>query len=127
MLSRYAIRFQIFRKIFKYYEKAIRKARANKNRYYLLARDIGYSDYIRLRDFPLLKLGAFKGGLIVEQTTKREHPMGGIAQRTIGYERLDEDGNVTRAGIDGAFGVKYLRGRWATFKTKNRKRTMEAY
>jgi len=55
-------------------------------------------------------LGAFSGGLIVEQTTKREHPMGGIAQRTIGYERIDEDGNVTRPGIDGAFGVKYLRG-----------------
>jgi cell division protein FtsI (penicillin-binding protein 3) len=90
--------------------KQLRRARANKNRYYLLARNIGYSDYIRLRNFPLLNLGAFKGGLIVEQTTKREHPMGGIAQRTIGYERIDEKGNVTRPGIDGAFGVKYLRG-----------------
>ncbi len=94
-----------------YYQKQLRKARANKNRYYLLARNIGYSDYIRLRNFPLLSLGAFKGGLIVEQTTKREHPMGGIAQRTIGYERIDDAGNVTRPGIDGAFGVKYLRGK----------------
>lgn len=91
-------------------EKDLRQARANKNRYYLLARNIGYSDYTRLRNFPLLSLGAFKGGLIVEQTTKREHPMGGIAQRSIGYERFDDKGNVTRAGIDGAFGVKYLRG-----------------
>ena len=91
-------------------EKEIRGARANRNRYFLLARNIGYSDYIRLRNFPLLKLGAFKGGLIVEQTTKREYPMGGIAKRTIGYERWDEKGNVTRPGIDGAFGVKYLRG-----------------
>tara|TARA_R110002012_G_scaffold312248_1_gene522805 strand:+ start:386537 stop:388489 length:1953 start_codon:yes stop_codon:yes gene_type:complete len=93
-----------------YFQKDIRKARANKNRYYLLARDIGYSDYVRIRNFPLLSLGAFKGGLIVEQTTKREHPLGGIAQRSIGYERVDEKGNATRAGIDGAFGVKYLRG-----------------
>ncbi|HLV15674.1 MAG TPA: penicillin-binding protein [Xanthomarina sp.] len=93
-----------------FYQNEIRKARANKNRYYLLARDIGYSDYLRMRNFPLLKLGAFKGGLIVEQTTKREHPMGGVAERTIGYERYDEKGNVTRPGIDGAFGVKYLRG-----------------
>lgn len=93
-----------------YYRENLRKARAKKNRYYLLARDVGYSDYIRLRDFPLLKLGAFKGGLIVEQTTKREHPMGGISMRTIGYERTDEDGNVTRAGLDGAFGEKYLKG-----------------
>ncbi|WP_055435615.1 penicillin-binding protein [Lacinutrix algicola] len=93
-----------------YYRENLRKARAKKNRYYLLARDIGYSDYIRLRDFPLLKLGAFKGGLIVEQTTKREHPMGGISMRTIGYERTDEEGNITRAGLDGAFGEKYLKG-----------------
>lgn len=93
-----------------YFQKEIRKARANKNRYYLLARNIGYSNYMRLRNFPLLKLGTYKGGLIVEQTTKREYPMGGIAQRTIGYERIDEEGNVTRPGIDGAYGIKYLRG-----------------
>jgi len=93
-----------------YYQNELRKARANKNRYFLLARNISYTDYTRIRNFPLLKLGAFKGGLIVEQTTKREHPMGGIAQRSIGYERFSDDGTVTRAGIDGAFGSKYLRG-----------------
>jgi len=93
-----------------YYEKAIRKARANKNQYLVLAKNINYTDYVRFRGFPLLKLGAIPGGLIVSQKTKREFPMGAIAQRSIGYERFDEDGNVTRAGIDGAFGVKYLRG-----------------
>ncbi len=93
-----------------YFEKELRKARANKNRYFLLGRNLGYSNYIRIRNFPLLKMGAFKGGLIVEQKTKREHPMGEIAQRSIGYERFDDQGNVTRAGIDGAFGVQYLRG-----------------
>ncbi len=93
-----------------YYQQNIRKARANKNRYFLLARNLSYSNYLKFRSFPLLELGAFSGGLIVEQTTKREHPMGGIAQRTIGYERIDDQGNVTRPGIDGAFGVKYLRG-----------------
>ena len=93
-----------------YYQNVLRKARANKNRYFLIARNLGYSDYSRVRNFPLLNQGAFKGGLIVEQSVKREHPMGGIAQRTIGYERVDEEGNVTRAGMDGAFGVQYLRG-----------------
>ena len=97
-------------KISSYYEKALRKARANKNRYFLLGRNLGYSNYLRIRNFPLLNMGAFKGGLIVEQKTKREHPMGGIAQRSIGYERFDEDENVTRAGIEGAFGEQYLRG-----------------
>lgn len=93
-----------------YYENAIRKARANKNQYFLLARNIGYSDYVRFLNFPLLNKGAIPGGLIVEQHTKRDFPMGSIARRTIGYEKIDEDGNVTRPGIDGAFGIKYLRG-----------------
>lgn len=93
-----------------YYQQNLQKARINKNRYYLLARNLGYSDYLRFRTFPMLNLRSYKGGVIVEQKTKREHPMGGIAQRSIGYERFDEEGNVTRAGIDGAFGEKYLRG-----------------
>ena len=92
------------------YKRKLRLARENKNRYFLLARNLDYSEYLRFRDFPLLNLGAFKGGLIVEQSTKRDYPMGVIAQRLIGYERFDDYGNVTRVGIDGAFGEKYLRG-----------------
>ena len=90
-----------------YHLKRIKKARLDKNRYFLLARDISYSQYIRIRNFPMLNLGA---GLIVTQEEKRDHPMGGIAERTIGYEKIDDDGNVTRPGIDGYFGKKYLRG-----------------
>lgn len=93
-----------------YYKDLIRKARKNKNRYFPLARNISYSDYIRMRNFPLLSLGAIKGGLIVEQTTRREHPMGEIAARSIGYESIDENNFATRVGIDGAFGEQYLRG-----------------
>ncbi|MEC8829636.1 MAG: penicillin-binding protein, partial [Bacteroidota bacterium] len=91
-------------------QKQLRKARENKNRYFLLASNLDYSDYLRFRSFPLLKLGSFRGGLIVEQKTKRDYPLGGIAQRTIGYERIDTQGYITRVGIDGAFGEKYLRG-----------------
>jgi cell division protein FtsI (penicillin-binding protein 3) len=91
-------------------QQRIRKARANKNRYFLLARNLGYSDYLNFRSFPLLNLGAFKGGLIVDQKTKRDYPLGAIAQRSIGYERMDDDGFTTRVGIDGAFGKDYLRG-----------------
>jgi len=97
-----------------YYKNIIRKARKNKNRYFLLARNISYSDYIRMRNFPLLNLGAIKGGLIVEQTTRREHPMGEIAARSIGYERIDENNYATRVGIDGAFGERYLQGKKGT-------------
>jgi cell division protein FtsI (penicillin-binding protein 3) len=86
------------------------KARANKNRYFLIARDLSYTQYMKVKSFPLFNLGANKGGLITEQKTVREHPIGKIAERTIGYERYDEAGNPTRVGIEGAFG-KYLDGK----------------
>ena len=72
------------------YMQKLNLARQNKNRYFLLASNLGYSQYLQFRNFPLLTLGAFKGGLIVEQSTKRDYPMGVIAQRLIGYERFDD-------------------------------------
>ena len=93
-----------------YYMKLLKNARDSKNRYLLIARNLGYNDQVKIKNFPLLKLGSFKGGLIIEQKTKRDYPMGGIAQRTIGYERKDDQGNITRPGIDGAFGSMYLQG-----------------
>ncbi|MDG3581038.1 penicillin-binding protein [Galbibacter pacificus] len=92
-----------------YYQNLLRKARANKNRYLLIARDLGYTNYIRVKNFPLFNLGPYKGGLIVEQETKREYPLGGMAHRSVGYERVDDKGYYTRVGLEGAFG-DYLRG-----------------
>jgi cell division protein FtsI (penicillin-binding protein 3) len=92
-----------------HFEQLLRKARVNKHRYALIARNIDYSDYMHLKQFPLFNLGPYKGGLIVEQRTVREHPLGKIAERSVGYERFDENGYVTRVGLEGAFG-QYLRG-----------------
>lgn len=92
-----------------HYQQLLRKAKANKNRYTLLARNLDYSNYIAVKDFPLLNKGPNKGGLIVEQKTVREHPLGKIAERSVGYERKDENGYYTRVGLEGAFG-QYLRG-----------------
>jgi cell division protein FtsI (penicillin-binding protein 3) len=92
-----------------YYQQLLRKAKANKNRYTLLVRNLDYSDYMAVKDFPLLNKGPYKGGLIVEQKTVREHPLGKIAERSVGYERKDENGYYTRVGLEGAFG-QYLRG-----------------
>ncbi len=99
-----------FNKPSEFYIKTLTNARINKNRYLLIARNLGYSEYMKIKNFPLFKLGSFKGGIITEQYTKRVYPIGGIAQRTVGYERYDDFGNVTRPGIDGAFGPKYLKG-----------------
>lgn len=93
-----------------FYESELVRARNNKNRFYLLARDLSYTEYARIKSFPLFNLGANKGGIIVEQETVREHPIGKIAERTIGYERIDENGNLRASGIEGAFS-KYLNGK----------------
>lgn len=73
-----------------HYYNEFRKARANKNRYLLVARGLSYTEFMRLKSFPLFNLGNYKGGLIPDQKTVREHPIGLIAERTIGYERFDE-------------------------------------
>lgn len=92
-----------------YYSK-FRKARANKNRYLLVARDLCYTEYMRIKSFPLFNLGAYKGGIITDQRTVREHPIGKIAERTIGYERVDHKGENLEVGIEGAF-AQYLNGK----------------
>ncbi|GEC77739.1 penicillin-binding protein [Flavobacterium aquatile] len=92
------------------YQSLLRKARANKNRYTFLAEDLSYTEYAKIKSFPLFNKGANKGGIIVEQQTVREHPIGKIAERTIGYERIDDKGQLKRVGIEGAFG-KYLNGK----------------
>lgn len=85
------------------FERVLRKARIHKNRYKLIARNLSHSEWVRLKKFPLFRLGAFKGGVITEVKTVREKPMGEIAQRVIGYERINEDESYKRVGIEGAF------------------------
>ncbi len=99
-----------FNKTVAHYESLLRNARATKNRYLLLERKISYSDYLEVKKFPLFKLGPYKGGMITEQSTVREHPIGKIAERMVGYERKDADGHYVRVGLEGAYG-EYLRGR----------------
>ncbi len=93
-----------------YFQSLFRNARANKNRYTLVAEDLSYTEYAKIKAFPLFEKGSNKGGIIVEQQTVREHPIGIIAERTIGYDRIDQDGMLKRVGIEGAFG-KYLNGK----------------
>ncbi|HWR95062.1 MAG TPA: penicillin-binding protein [Flavobacterium sp.] len=87
-----------------------RKARANKNRYFLIARNLSYTEYMKVKSFPLFNLGAYKGGMITEQKTVRVHPIGKVAERSIGYERIKPDGSPDGKGIEWAY-RKYLNGK----------------
>ena len=100
----------LFGKSSSYFSSELTAARANKNRFLLVARDISYTEYMRIKSFPLFKLGIYKGGIIIDQKTIRKHPIGEIAQRTIGYERITPEGLPDGKGIEWAF-RKYLNGK----------------
>ncbi len=88
-----------------YYENRIRKARKENMRYLPIAKNLSYTQYQKMRKFPIFKLGTYRGGLINEQRTVREHPIGKIAERYIGYD--DYRGRV---GIEGNF-HEFLKGK----------------
>ncbi len=87
-----------------YYNK-IRNAKKERNRYLLIARNVGYNDYVKMKSFPIFNLGLYGGGFIAEHKTVRSHPIGKIASRTIGYD--DHRGG---SGIEGAFS-NYIEGK----------------
>lgn len=93
---------KMFGKPVSHYQNMFRKARADKNRYLLVVKNLGYSDYIKVKNMPLFRKGPYKGGVIVGQRTVREHPIGLIAQRTVGNEAFDRPGYYA-VGLEGAF------------------------
>ena len=129
----------MFGKGISYWSLSLRTARVNKHRYFLVARNLGYSEYVRVRNFPMFRLGANKGGIIVEQRTVREHPLGGMAARTVGYERKDDQGYYTRVGLEGAFGPfldgkdghrlkqKIAKGQWKPISDNNEVEPKDGY
>ena len=88
----------------KHYLRRLQKGRTQRKQYVLLKRNLDFSQYKRVLEFPILKEGRFKGGLIVEPQTKRVKPMLGLASRTVGFD--DERG---KAGLEGGYS-RLLRG-----------------
>jgi cell division protein FtsI (penicillin-binding protein 3) len=93
-----------------FYHSQLRMARVNKNRYLTIAKNLSYTQYIQIKSFPLFNLGTNKGGMIIDQKTVREYPIGRIALRTIGYDRINDDGKRDGKGIEWSF-RKYLNGK----------------
>jgi cell division protein FtsI (penicillin-binding protein 3) len=100
-----------------YYQNKLRSAKKRKNRYLLIARNVGYNDYLKMKKFPIFNRGVYQGGFIAEHKTVRAHPIGKIAERTIGYDDFRGE-----AGIEGAF-ADFMQGenglRWKQKIAKN--------
>lgn len=114
------------------WENKIRKARTNKNRYLFIARKLGYTEYMKIKSFPIFKLGMYKGGFIAEQSTVRAHPLGKVAERTIGYDDYRGAPGIEgayRDYLNGKFGwrlkQKIAKGQWKPINDTNEKEPVD--
>jgi cell division protein FtsI (penicillin-binding protein 3) len=87
------------------YKKDLIQARKKGARYHLIQRKVKYTELKELKEFPIFRLGKYKGGLIFEQKNKRKKPFRLLAERTIGYERE----GTNPVGLEGAYS-SYLSG-----------------
>ena len=76
------------------YKRELLNARKAGKRYLKIGnRDVDYGELDIIRDFPVFRLGQFKGGLIESMESERVNPYGRLANRTVGY--LNADGGGT--------------------------------
>jgi len=87
------------------WENYLRTKRNQKNRYVLLSKDLNYSDLQRMRQYPILERGMYKGGIIVHMDQRRIQMATDITLRTIGY-----DTEAASAGLEGYYSA-YLKGK----------------
>jgi cell division protein FtsI (penicillin-binding protein 3) len=69
------------------YKKELRKGYNEKNRYYPLKKGLSFEQYKTFREFPLVRQGRNRSGVIAEVKSKRLNPFGSLAKRTIGLAR----------------------------------------
>jgi len=83
------------------YKRSLVEARQKGKRYHLVKSGVNYIQLKKLKEFPIFRLGQYKGGLIYMQENKRVRPHRNLAGRIIGYTSRDLNGNVV--GIEGAY------------------------
>ncbi len=73
--------------------------RKAKKQYIPIKKEANYEEYEQISQFPLFRMGQFKGGFIAIPKFKRKHPYGMLASRTIGYDRKYS----TSIGLEGYY------------------------
>jgi cell division protein FtsI (penicillin-binding protein 3) len=83
------------------YKKELQQGYKKKSRYYSLKKKLSFEEYKAFRNFPLVKLGRNKSGVIVEENSKRLSPFGLLANRTIGLSRehIASNGKVKKQNV----------------------------
>ena len=68
-------------------------------RFVMIKKNVSLEEKERISNFPLFRLGQFKGGFVAVQKYSRERPFRLLANRTIGYV----SGDSIKVGIEGAY------------------------
>jgi len=85
------------------YRRELEAARKEKKKWYKLHEGLTFSEFRRLKQFPLFKKGKYESGLVYSRIVRRERPYEMLAYRTIGNV------DVKPIGIEGAYNLE-LRG-----------------
>jgi len=89
------------------YKRLLVTAREDGERYYLVKRNVTYTQLQKVKEFPIFRLGRYKGGVRYVQINRRDNPYNWLAYRTIGYTMSDDQRSVV--GLEGAYD-KELKG-----------------
>ena len=84
--------------------RLIRRRNAG-DRYFPIKRNATYNELKQIKSFPLIRLGKYRGGLVITQKSKRLRPYKSLARRTIGISRT----TAPSVGLERTFD-EYLRG-----------------
>jgi cell division protein FtsI (penicillin-binding protein 3) len=83
------------------YKRELVRERERGNRYYLVKRNVTYTQLQKVKQFQIFKLGRYAGGVQYVQQNVRRKPYELLASRTVGYIMNDEHRSVV--GIEGAY------------------------
>ncbi|MDX1686103.1 MAG: peptidoglycan glycosyltransferase, partial [Saprospiraceae bacterium] len=81
------------------YKRWLSDERRKGNRYLLIKRKATFSQMKLMKSFPLWRKGSNVGGFIAERKSVRQKPLGELAARTIGIDRV----NAQKIGLEGSF------------------------
>ena len=85
----------------------IKEGRARNQKYLSVIKDVNRSTMLRIKELPLFREGANRGGMIVETRNIRKYPYGKLARRTIGFVRnnngLPEEEIKGNPGLEGRY------------------------
>lgn len=89
------------------WERNLYKGYQDESQYFPLKNNVTYDILQKVREFPILREGKYKGGFIEEKESKRQKPYGLLADRTLGSKRV----GAMDVGLEGAFD-DYLTGEY---------------